>query len=170
MRLRIPLTLLLIATLCTQFAMAQTISGSIAGTVVDQQQAAIAGATVTVTDPLKGFSQTATTDSDGRFVFPQLPPATYDMAVGAKGFKKVQKTGIALVANDKLAVGDVTLEVGATSEVVTVIAEATQIQTESAERSYAVQGEAVRNIAVNGRGFTPLASLAPGVIFNTNTG
>jgi carboxypeptidase family protein/TonB-dependent receptor-like protein len=170
MRLRIPLTLILIATLFSQLALAQTTSGSIAGTVVDSQQAAIAGATVTVTDPAKGFSQTATTDSDGRFVFPQLPPATYDMSVEAKGFKKLQKTGIALVANDKLAVGDLALEVGATSEVVTVIAEATQIQTESAERSYAVQGQAVQNIAVNGRGFTPLASLAPGVIFNTNTG
>ncbi|HKX31791.1 MAG TPA: carboxypeptidase-like regulatory domain-containing protein, partial [Blastocatellia bacterium] len=135
----------------------QTTSGSIAGTVNDAQQAAIAKATVRVTDQSKGFSQAATTDGEGRFVFPQLPPGTYTVSVEASGFKKLQRSGLTLVANDKLAIGDLTLEVGATSEMVTVTGEATLIQAESADRSYAIQGEAVQNIAVNGRGFTPLA-------------
>jgi hypothetical protein len=51
---------------------------------------------------------------------------------------------------------------------VTVTGEATLVQTESAERSYAIQGEVVQNIAVNGRGFTPLASIAPGIVFSDN--
>src|SRR5262245_51814236 len=149
---------------------AQTTSGSIAGTVMDSNQAAISGATLKISDDSKGISLSGSTDNEGRFVFPQVPPGTYTLSIEASGFKKLERTGIVLVANDKLALGDITVQVGATSETVTVTAEATQVQAESAERSYAIQGEAVRNIAVNGRTFTALASLAQGVVTTTNTG
>src|SRR5262245_23875368 len=92
------------------------------------------------------------------------------LSVEASGFKKFERTGILLVANDKLTLGDLAMQVGATNETVTVTAEATLVQAESAERSYAVQGEIVRNIAVNGRGFINLASIATGVVFNNNVG
>src|SRR5437867_5148953 len=151
-------------------AAAQTTSGSIAGSVVDRTQAAIGNATVKIADEAKGFTLTATTDSVGRFFFPQVPPGAYKMSVEIAGFKKQERTGIVLAANDKLTLGDIAVEVGAVSETVTVSAEATQVQAESAERSYAIQGAAVQNIAVNGRGFIPLASLAPGIAFNNNTG
>src|SRR5262249_492324 len=151
-------------------APAQTTSGSIAGTVNDAQQAAVPGASVTVADDTKSFSQTTTTDREGRFVFPTLPPSTYTLSIEAAGFKKLQRAGVALIANDKLLIGDLTLEVGVADETITVTAEATLLQTESAERSYAIQGEIVRNIAVNGRNFTALASLTPGLVSTTNTG
>lgn len=151
-------------------AAAQSTSGSIAGTVTDPQQAAVPVATVTVSDEAKSFSQTVTTDREGRFVFPALPPSTYTLTIEAPGFKKVQRPGVVLVANDKLTLGDLMLEVGVASETVTVTAEATLVQAESAERSYAIQGEIVRNIAVNGRSFTALASIAPGLVSTTNTG
>jgi hypothetical protein len=170
MRLSIVTSAVLIAALLVHPGAGQTTSGSIAGTVVDQNQGAIANASVHVNDETRSFSLTTMTDKEGRFVFPQLPPGSYTLTIEAKGFKKLQRTGMALVANDKLALGDLTLELGAASETVTVTAEATLVQAESAERSYAIQGEIVRNIAVNGRGFTPLASIAPGIIFNTNTG
>ena len=93
--------LLIFALVLTSLGKAQTTSGSIAGSLTDPQQAAVAGATVTVSDETKGFSLTATTDKEGRFVFPQLPPGTYTISVEASGFKKLQRTGIALVANDK---------------------------------------------------------------------
>ncbi len=151
-------------------AIAQTTSGSIAGTVTDPNQAALANASVKVIDEAKAYTLSATTDSEGRFVFPTVPPGTYRLTVEANGFKKLERTGILLVANDKLTLGDLAMAVGATSETVTVTAEATQVQAESAERSYAVQGEIVQNIAVNGRGFINLASLATGVVFNNNVG
>jgi len=162
--------ILIFALLLSIMGVAQTTSGSIAGSIADQQQAAVAGATVNVADESKGFSLNSTTDKEGRFVFPQLPPGTYTLTIEAKGFKKMQRTGILLVANDKLTLGDLALDVGAASETVTVTAEATLVQAESAERSLAIQGEALRSIAVNGRGFTPLASLVPGIIFNVNNG
>jgi hypothetical protein len=167
---RIISCLLLLVFVTANVAFAQTTSGSIAGSITDPSKAAIANATVKIMDEAKGFTLTAETDSEGRFVFPQLPPSTYKLTAEAPGFKKLERTDIVLAANDKLTLGDLTVEVGATSETVTIVAGATQVQAESAERSYAIQGAAIQNIAVNGRGFTPLASLAPGVIFNTNTG
>ncbi|NOT58589.1 MAG: TonB-dependent receptor [Acidobacteria bacterium] len=151
-------------------ALAQTTSGTIAGNIQDPNGAAVANATVTIKDDARGFSQTATTDADGRFIFPTLAPSTYKLNVEASGFKKQERTGVLLVANDRLTLGDLKLEVGQASETVTITAEATLLQAESAERSTAIQGEIVRSIAVNGRGFTPLASITPGVIFNTNNG
>jgi hypothetical protein len=149
---------------------AQTTSGSIAGTVTDTNQAAIANATVKITDESKNFTLSATADSGGRFVFPQVPPGTYKLTAEASGFKKLERTGIALVANDKLTLGELALQVGAASETVTITAEATLIQAESAERSYAVQGEVVRNIAVNGRNFAQLASISAGLITTSSNG
>ena len=167
----IRLSCLLILTLAlTALGVAQTTSGSIAGNITDPNQAAISGAMVKVTDEAKSFSLTAMTDSEGRFVFPTVPPGSYKLTIEAAGFKKQERTGLLLVANDKLTLGDIVLQVGAASETVTVTAEATLVQAESAERSYAVQGEIVQNIAVNGRGFVNLASIATGIVFNNNVG
>jgi len=163
-------SLFILALVLTSVAAAQTTSGSIAGNITDPNQAAISNATVKISDESKSFTLSATTDAEGRFVFPQVPPGTYKMSVEASGFKKLERTGILLVANDKLTLGDIVVQVGATSETVTVTAEATLVQAESAERSYAVQGEVVRNIAVNGRNFAALASIASGLVTTTNNG
>ncbi len=170
MRMKLFFLFALLAVLGTGTGIAQTTSGSIAGNVVDAQQAAVANATVTITDDARAFTQTVNADSSGRFVFPTLSPSTYKLTIEAKGFKKSERTSLLLVANDKLTLGDVALEVGGANETVTITAEATLVQSESAERSYAVQGEIVRNIAVNGRGFVNLASIATGVVFNNAVG
>src|SRR5262245_25041424 len=162
--------LFILALALASVSVAQTTSGSIAGSVNDPNNAAIGGATVSLHDEAKAFSLNATTDKEGRFVFPTVPPSTYKLTVEAKGFKKMERTGILLVANDKQSLGDLTLEVGAANETVTVTAEATLVQAESAERSLGIQSEMLEKIGVNGRGFVSLASVAPGIIFNTNNG
>jgi hypothetical protein len=170
MRFRMFSTFILFVAFSAIAGLAQTTSGSMAGSVVDPQQAAVVGATVTATEETKNFTITAATDSEGRFVFPQVPPGTYTITVEAKSFKKLQRKGVLLVSNDRLTLGDFVLELGATSESVTITGEATLIQAESAERSFAVQDEIIRNTGVNTRSFINLAALAPGVIFTTNNG
>lgn len=149
---------------------AQTTSGSITGNVVDAQRAAIANATVTITDVDKGFTQTATTDEEGRFVFPQVPPGTFDIIIQVAGFKKQERKDVALVANDKLSLGNMMLEVGAVTETVEVTAEATLIQSESGERSSGVQSEELRNTGIRDRSFVNFVTLVPGVISSAASG
>ena len=76
---------------------------------------------------------------------------------------------IALNANDKLAVGDLTLEVGAVTESIEVTAQAALLQTESVERSATITGKQIENIEVNGRNPLDMAKLVPGVQFTTGT-
>ena len=149
---------------------AQTTSGSITGNVVDTHRSAIANATVTITDVDKGFTQTATTDDEGRFVFPQVPPGTFDIVIEATGFKKQERKNLALVSNDKLSLGNMTLGVGAVTETVEVTGEATLIQSESGERSTGVQSEELRNTGIRDRSFVNFVTLVPGVISNTSNG
>src|SRR6266478_2237914 len=100
---------------------AQTTSGSITGNVVDAHQSAIPNAKVTITDVDKGYTQTAKTDEEGRFVFPQVSPGTFDIVIQVPGFKK-QERKVALVSNDKLSLGNLMLDVGAVTETVEVTA------------------------------------------------
>lgn len=168
MRFTIPVILLI--ALCAGAGLAQTTSGSIAGNIVDAQSGAVANAKVTATEESKGFTLTATTDDAGRFVFPQITPGTYALRVEAAGFKNLERKGVVVISNDKLHLGNLTLEVGTVGETVTVTGEATLLQAESGERSFAVQGEVIRNTGVKSRSFINLATLAPGVVATTSDG
>ncbi|HLK68530.1 MAG TPA: carboxypeptidase regulatory-like domain-containing protein [Bryobacteraceae bacterium] len=148
---------------------AQNITGSLAGRVVDQQGSTIPNAVVTITEPTKNVRISLKTGAGGDFVTPGLAPGNYSLTVEATGFKKLTRTNIALDANDKLAVGDMTLEVGALTDSIEVSASAALLQTESVERSATITGQQVANIEVNGRNPLDMAKLVPGVQFTTGT-
>lgn len=149
-------------------AFGQTISGSIAGGVVDPQHAAVPNAAVTATEQEQKFTLTTKTDDAGRFVFTQLPPGTYTITVESPGFKKFDRSGIKLNANDKLALGEIAMEVGAISEQVEVSGTLVTLQTESAERSTALISTQMENIASNGRSYLDLVKLVPGAVSTAN--
>ncbi len=149
-------------------AASQTTSGSIAGAVHDQQDAAVANATVIVTDQDKKTASTATTDANGRFAFPQLQPGVYSVNIKSPGFKSFERLNINLNANDKLALGVLPLEVGAVDQTIEVSAQVVQLKTESAERSEAIVGKQLQNVAVNGRGYLALTALLPGIVSTVN--
>ncbi|MCU1235033.1 MAG: TonB-dependent receptor, plug, partial [Candidatus Solibacter sp.] len=147
---------------------AQTSSGSIAGTVVDRQQAAVANASATLTEQDKGTAYNTKTDSEGRFVFPQVLPGKYSLVVENPGFKKAERQNLTVLANDKISAGVISLEIGAVTESVEVSAQALQLKTESGERSAALTTRELENVAVNSRSYLQLAGLLPGVVSTAN--
>src|SRR5580692_11070214 len=93
---------------------AQSNQGRILGTVRDASGGSIAGATVTVTDTLKGVSRTLTTDEAGEYAAPNLDPSTYKIRVEFKGFRAFDRQGITLGVGQEAKV-DITLQPGETS-------------------------------------------------------
>jgi len=145
-------------------AAAQTITGTIIGSVKDPSGLAVAGASVTLTQAATGGQRQARTNEQGDFVFSSLQPGEYSVAVVSTGFKRYEKRGVVLSASETLPVGDLTLEVGAVAETVTVTAEGAVVQTASAERSGLVTGSQVENLLIKGRNVHALLQLLPGVV------
>src|SRR5215471_7657917 len=164
---KITTMLALLVMLCS-VGFAQTTSGSIAGNVVDAQHAVLPNVVVTAKEQQQNFTFSTKSDESGRFVFPQVPPGTYTIKIEAPGFKRLERPGIVLNANDKLALGELTMEAGVISEQIEVTATAPPLQTESAERSAALVATQMENIAVNSRSYLDLVKLVPGVVSTVN--
>src|SRR5713226_1598738 len=138
-------------------------TGYISGTVTDKSGAAIAGADVVITNTAGSPTRTTTTNSDGAYVIAGLPGASYNIVVTAKGFQKYSATKVVLDVAQKIRV-DVQLIVGAVTEVVEVTGESVaQVETQSSELSSTITGKQVNELELNGRQFTQLAALSPGV-------
>jgi len=152
--------MVLVLTFCGA-AWAQT--GSITGTVKDQSGAAIAGANVVVTSPEHGINRQMATNSSGDYNESALPPGSYDVIVTAPGFKKFEAHRVVLDVAQKARV-DVNLEVGAANTEVVVEGEnVAQVETQSSELAGVVTGKEITQLELNGRNFTTLVSLVPGV-------
>jgi len=151
---------LLVVTFCGA-AWAQ--NGSITGTVKDPSGAAVAGAAVVVTSPERGINRQTTTNSTGEYNESALSPGSYNIIVSATGFKKFQAKNVTLDVGEKARV-DVSLEVGAISTEVIVQGEnVAQVETQSSELAGTVTGKEITQLELNGRNFTTLVTLVPGV-------
>ncbi len=138
-------------------------TGSITGAVRDNTGASIAKAEVTLTNTATRTPLKTTTNADGEYLFAAIPPATYDLTVSAVGFNTYSAKGIVLDVSQRARV-DATLAVGEVRTTVTVeAAAATQVETESSEVSGVVTGKEVTGLVLNGRNYTQLISLTPGV-------
>jgi hypothetical protein len=158
---RLALALALAATV----AFSQTNVGRISGTVSDSSGAAIADCAVEAIDAA-GLKQSARTDSSGFYVFPSLPSGTYEVRVEQPGFRAARQTGLTLDAASQRTVG-FRLEVGQVTESVEVTASAEQVQATSGNVGRVINGEQVSQIALNGREYTQLLRLSPGVVAAT---
>jgi len=141
---------------------AQVTTASVRGTVTDEQGAAVADATVTITNTDTGLSRTVQSAGDGAFTFPDLPIGPYRLRATRAGFKAVDQTGIVLHVNDSLTF-NIALKIGAVSETVTVEASPIQIQTTNGELSGLIGAGQVSELPLNGRNFIQLVTLLPGV-------
>lgn len=161
--------LLVVLVLCAGLS-AQVINGSIAGDVKDSSGAYVAKAGVTIKAPAIGVNIQTTTNANGTFFVPSLPPGTYSITVTAPGFKQITKTEIVLATGDKLSAGDFVLQVGATGETVTVEATGAelQMQSNSGERSDLITGKQLNDLAMNGRMVFDYVKVLPGIISTFN--
>jgi hypothetical protein len=94
-------------------------AGQIVGVVRDSSGGVIPGASVTAVEAATGLARTTVTSADGRYVLPSLRPTQYELAAEAAGFRAFRRSGVELLASQSLTV-NITLEVGAVTETVTV--------------------------------------------------
>jgi carboxypeptidase family protein len=159
--------LLFAFTLAPAMLLAQD-TAQITGTVTDPSGAEVPNAQVTITSVAQGTSRTANANSSGDYLFSALPVGTYNLTVTAQGFKKYDARGIVLNVGQK-ARSDVKLEVGATQETVNVEGiNVAQVETQSSDLAGTITGKEVSQLELNGRNFTQLVTLTPGV--NNQTG
>ncbi len=165
---RVALAVAICLVTCVPIA-TQTTSASVSGSVKDAQGAVVPGATVTLTSVTQGTALTAVSDELGNFFFAIVRPDTYTLKVTLEGFQTVERPGIVVNANDRIAIESVALVVGAVSETITVTSGTPDMQLRSGERAFTLEAAAIQNIAVNGRSFFGLAGLTPGVVPTSDT-
>ena len=143
---------------------AQTGTTSIRGTVVDAQGAVVAGATVTLTNPAKGFTRSVITNDSGIYNFAAILPDTYTIEVEKSGFKKVVQTNVVAAIDTPIEV-NFTLEVGGVGEVVTVTADSIDsiVNTQDASIGNNFQAQQIQQLPTESRNVNALLSLQPGV-------
>lgn len=138
---------------------AQTAS-TITGTIQDQSGAVIVGAKVSIRNLETNLARELVTDAEGRFAFPELRVGQYQVRAEQTGFKPAVRN-LSLTIGEK-AVLNLTLEISVELDV-TIVDSTPLINTSSAELSYLVSERAIRELPLNGRNYTDLALLQPGV-------
>ncbi|HVR27574.1 MAG TPA: TonB-dependent receptor [Candidatus Polarisedimenticolia bacterium] len=137
-------------------------TAAVNGTVRDSAGAVVTGATVVLHNRDTNLDRTATTNSVGAYVMPDVQPGNYDLKVTESGFGPIIKSGIILVVN-QTATYDFALKAGAVNAVIEVQANPVALETSTAELGVAVVKEQVNDLPLNGRNFTQLLNLTPGV-------
>jgi hypothetical protein len=143
------------------------VGGSISGSVKDLSGAAIPQATVTATETGTGVRRTATTDEAGSYSFLSLPVGKYDIEVTSVGFKPYRRTDVVIDVNSALVV-DATLEVGERNDTIIISDSAVHVESVNSQMGEIVTGSQMTVVPLNGRSFTDLLSLQPGVVPTTS--
>ncbi|MBV8570039.1 MAG: carboxypeptidase regulatory-like domain-containing protein [Acidobacteriaceae bacterium] len=143
-------------------AAAQVDTGSILGTVRDSTGAVIPGAKVTLTNQDTGIVQSATSGSVGEYTFTPVKLGHYAVVAEIKGFQRVEHTNVTVDVQQRVVV-DFSLPPGQTTQTVEVTGAPPALQTQDASVGQVINQRTVNNLPLNGRNFTFLAQLAPGV-------
>ena len=166
--------------LCSAAAFGQGANGTITGTVTDPSGAVIANAQVQAKNNANGQVYSSVSTETGNYTVQQLPVGAYELSVSTSGFKTYNRAGLNLAAAQIMRI-DVTMEVGATGESVTVTAEASLLKTESSELVHNVTVSQMTNLPIlsvggTGTGATSgfrdpfaLAQMIPGVNYGVNS-
>src|ERR1700761_2332428 len=165
----IALTVLPCSTSAPVFAQASTGAvAQITGSVSDSTGAVVPEAEVKATQTETGFTRTAVTGADGTYVLPNLIVGPYKLQVVRSGFKSYSQVGIVLEVNDNVTV-NIKLQIGSTTQSVTISADASMVNTESPSVSSVIGSRSVVDLPLNGRNLTQLVLLS-GAAVSTNYG
>src|SRR5438552_2250605 len=140
----------------------QVAGGAISGTVTDSSGRVIGNVQITINNLATGVTRDVTTNDGGFYSAPNLLPGTYQAKFSAKGFKTEARSGIALTVG-ATEVLDLTMKVGTAVETIQVTGEAPAVQLATSDISAVVNATTVRELPLNGRSWTDLATLQPGV-------
>src|SRR5881409_291119 len=152
--------LIALGTTCLSFA--QTSTAAILGVVKDASGALVPGVSITVKHTESGLTRTAISSERGGYNLPLLPVGAYEITTTMPGFKQQVRSGINLIVGQE-AVVDLTLEVGAAAELVTVTEEAPLVNTTTSSTSGVITEQQVKELPLNGRSFDQLITLNVGV-------
>jgi hypothetical protein len=144
-----------------------TVGGGIAGTVKDPSGRVIPNADVTIRESNTGLSYQTHTDSKGQYSFPVLPVGHYELHVRASGFSGYERTDVVLDTNAALTL-DASLPVGGVAQTVSVVDNTLHVETTSTQLGQVITGRQMTAVPLNGRSFTDLLSLQPGVAPQTS--
>lgn len=173
MRLRIPaiLGLFLAFALVTTTIYAAETTANIIGVVSDNNGSPLPGATVTAVNADTNFTRSTTTEDNGAYRIPLLPPGTYTISVEISGFAKETHKGIVLTVGKEISL-DFTLKLSTASESIEVKGETPLVDATKSQLSQTVDQTAIKSLPLNGRDYTQLSLLAPGVkpVTQTNYG
>jgi len=160
-----PQSLLLLAAVVffTSPTFAQEITGSIRGTVFDPSGAGIQSATVIATQIETGFTRSAATGGEGTYLLVLLPVGHYRLDASAKGFQNFAQEGITLSVNESANV-PIHLSIGAPTQLVQVTANAALIEASDTTMGKTVGEREILDLPLNGRNFSQLGFLQPGVV------
>jgi outer membrane receptor protein involved in Fe transport len=138
-------------------------TGGLTGTLTDNSGGALPGVTIEVVSEATGQTRTVITADDGFFTLPLVPPGRYQVKASLTGFKSATREGVVVAVNSTTRV-DLQLEVGAISENVVVEVQAPLVETSNATMGVVIDQEKVVDLPLNGRNFTQLGTLIPGVV------
>jgi hypothetical protein len=161
--LRLASLLSLVFLLVAGSANAQVSTASVNGVIRDPKGAVIPGATVVLRNGATSIEHTSVSNNAGEYVILNVTPGKYTIEANAKGFSP-QKTAEFQLAVDQIATFDFSLTVGTETQVVTVDATAGQLDVTSASLGTVIETKQVNDLPLNGRNFTALLSLTPGVV------
>ena len=142
----------------------QISQANLQGTVKDSTSAVVPAASVTLTNSSTGTARAATTGTDGQYFIPNINPGAYKLTVALQGFKTFTVENLTLETGQSATV-DATLELGTSTQQVTITSEVPLISTASSDVSHLVPALQVANIPLNGRNFWELTQLTPGATF-----
>src|SRR5258708_10578398 len=148
---------------------AQAPTATILGTIKDASGGVVPGAKVTIRSTESDFSRTVTTSDDGAFRVPALPVGNYTVRIEKEGFQSENQTGVVLEVGTELVVNSA-LQVGSSTQEVTVTGEAPVVNTTNGSLGGLVNEQKMADLPLNGRNWVDLTLMQPGIEQHTNLG